>query len=89
MDTYFGYVWSDLGLEDKILGQDYYTPFGHTQVWDIFRFKKGGKKLWPRLDVNRQTGGRTGSDSLVLTLLVGKGWGYNDLNLRTQWINFC
>ena len=40
MDTYFGYVCSDFDLEDKILGQDYYTR--HTQVWDIFRFEKGG-----------------------------------------------
>ena len=41
METDFGFSCSNLDLEDKILGQDYDTPFGHAQVWDIFRFEKG------------------------------------------------
>ena len=85
MDTDFGYVCSDLDLEDKILGQGYDIPFGHAQVWDIFRFEKRGKKLWQGLDVNRQTGGRTGSDSSVNKCLLGFAFWPN---MATNLLNF-
>ena len=57
MDTYFGYVCSDLDLIITRL-----LVIHKCEIYSGLRKGGGDKKLWPRLDVNRQTGGRTGSD---------------------------
>ena len=53
-DTDFGYVCT----KTLTLGQGHDMTLGSwtTLVWNIIQIRQGGKKLWPRHDMNRRTG---------------------------------